>query len=61
MEFKGRRQGLENNSMSCAAIAHVENRSIPWADGAGEGHWGKQWLWKKDEMDGDSQLLELRP
>ena len=61
MEFRGRRQGLENNSTSCAAIARAENTNIPWADGTGEGHQGKQYLWKKDEMCGDSQLLELRP
>lgn len=50
------REGLEN-SVSCAAVARVENRNIPWDDGVGE-HWGKWCLWKGGETGGVSQLLQ---
>lgn len=36
VEFKGKRQGLENNNVSGTAMAYADNRIILWADGAGE-------------------------
>lgn len=45
VEFKGKRQGLENNSVSGTAMAYADNRIILWADGAGEVQWGEQCPW----------------